>query len=451
MPPVTKKPAAYSLKRQQLKSVQADYLREKDSQLEREKELIVRISRIFNSEARLKDCLNLVLKELCLYTGRQVAEVWLSSIDHKELRLTSHHISKGMLQSQPEKMEYPSAKGLIGKAWKEKQRVEGDGMQTDKDFGRQTFTRINSLISGTAIPVLLKNEVIAVLAFYVNPEAHHQFPIILGENVIAQLASDIKRKKLEEELFQFFSLSPDLLGMAGLDGFFKKVNPGFMQVLGYTEEEFLSKPLIEFVHPFDREIVTKEMKRLSEGNSVHSFEVRFITKEKGTKWITWSGSFLPDEDLLFGVGKDITEKKELEISMKESEERFRVIFEQAAVGVAMLNSTTGQLLRVNKKYCDIFGYTHEELNQLTFMEITYPDDLEADLENMRRLCHGEIREFSMEKRHFRKDGSIIWVNLSVSPMWRVGESPTTHIAIVQDITDRKVAEEKIRVTHLKAI
>jgi PAS domain S-box-containing protein len=198
------------------------------------------------------------------------------------------------------------------------------------------------------------------------------------------------------------------------------------------------------VHPDDRTLVTEEFKRLSKGQAIHSFEARFVTKTKAIKWITWSGSFMPDEDLLFFVGKDITEKKQLEISISESEERFRVIFEQAAVGVAMLNSNTGQLLRVNKKYCDIFGYTYEELNQMTFMEITHPDDLEADLENMKRLVKGEIREFAMEKRHFRKGGSIIWVNLSVSPMWREGEPPTHHIAIVQDITARKTAEDKIR-------
>lgn len=446
MASVIKKATPPSLKKQKLKlkSVQADYLREKDDHVEREKELIVRINQIFNDEARIKDCLHKVLQELCLFTGRQVAEVWLSSIDHNELRLIGQRTSKGIQESPNEKMEFQSAKGLIGKAWKEQSRISMDNLQTNKDFARPNFARANTLLSGTAIPVLLNNQVIAVFGFFINPEAAHQFPLGLSENVMAQLASDIKRKKLEEELYQFFTLSPDLLGMAGVDGYFKKVNPSFSHVLGFTDQELLEKPLVEFVYPEDWSVVKDGMKRLAEGHTIHAFEVRFITKDKKIKWITWSGSFLADEELLFVVGKDITKKRELEISIKESEERFRVIFEQAAVGVAMLNSNTGQLLRVNKKYCEIFGYSHEELNKMTFMEITHPDDLEADLSNMRRLLKGEIHEFAMEKRHFRKDGSIIWVNLSVSPMWKAGESPTNHIAIVQDITARKVAEEKIK-------
>ncbi len=131
-------------------------------------------------------------------------------------------------------------------------------------------------------------------------------------------------------------------------------------------------------------------------------------------------------------------------TLRESEHRFRVLFEQAAVGVAQIRSDTGQFVRVNRKYCDIVGYSREEMERLDFQTITHPDDLALDLANMELLKAGRIREFSMEKRYFRKDGSLVWVNLTISPMWVPGEPPNFHIAVVEDITARKQAGRELR-------
>jgi len=131
-------------------------------------------------------------------------------------------------------------------------------------------------------------------------------------------------------------------------------------------------------------------------------------------------------------------------ALRESEARFRVLFEQAAVGVAEIQSDSGKFLRINQKYCDIVGYSQDEMRQLDAQTITHPDDLQADLDHMAALKAGSIREYSMEKRYCRKDGSLVWVNLTVSPTWQPGERPLTHIAVVEDITARKKVEAEIQ-------
>ncbi len=138
----------------------------------------------------------------------------------------------------------------------------------------------------------------------------------------------------------------------------------------------------------------------------------------------------------------MTEQNDQARALGESQAQFRVLFEQAAVGVALLDTMTGRFQRVNRKYQQIVGYSGEELAALDFMAITHPDDLAHDLAHMDRLKRGDIREFSLEKRLLRKDGAAVWVALNVSPTWSPGEAPTTHVAVVVDITERKRAEEK---------
>jgi PAS domain S-box-containing protein len=125
-------------------------------------------------------------------------------------------------------------------------------------------------------------------------------------------------------------------------------------------------------------------------------------------------------------------------------ERFRAIFDQAAVGIAEIETQTGRFTRVNRKYCDLVGIEAKDLTATTFMAITHPDDLQADLDNMEKLKTGESHEFSMEKRYIRPDGDIVWVNLTVLPLWGDGEPTRYHVAVVEDVTGRKRAEAELR-------
>jgi PAS domain S-box-containing protein len=145
----------------------------------------------------------------------------------------------------------------------------------------------------------------------------------------------------------------------------------------------------------------------------------------------------------WGTQRNITERKQAEEELRESEERFRRTFEQAAVGIAHV-ATDGHWLRVNRRLCDIVGYEKEELLGLTFQDLTHPDDLETDLEGARRLLAGEIETYSREKRYFRKDGSIVWIYLTVSLVRSPLGEPRYFISVTEDITERKRIEEAQR-------
>jgi PAS domain S-box-containing protein len=121
------------------------------------------------------------------------------------------------------------------------------------------------------------------------------------------------------------------------------------------------------------------------------------------------------------------------------ETRFEATFEQAAVGLALV-ALDGSWLRVNRTLCEIVGYDHDALLARTFQDITHPDDLESDLGYMRQLLAGDITAYVMEKRYIRKDGSPIWVKLTVALVRKRDGAPDYFISVIEDIQDRKGAE-----------
>ena len=141
------------------------------------------------------------------------------------------------------------------------------------------------------------------------------------------------------------------------------------------------------------------------------------------------------------VARDITERRRAEQAVRESEARFRATFEQAAVGIAHV-APDGRFLRLNQKLCEIVGYTREELTARTFQDITHKDDLEADLAYVRQMLAGTIPTYSMEKRYLHKSGGVVWINLTVSLIRKGDGRPDWFVAVIEDISARKNAEEQ---------
>ncbi|MFD0668205.1 PAS domain S-box protein [Ramlibacter sp. MAHUQ-53] len=139
---------------------------------------------------------------------------------------------------------------------------------------------------------------------------------------------------------------------------------------------------------------------------------------------------------------DISARKLAENELALREQRFSAAFEQAAVGMAQVG-LDGRWLRVNRKLCDILGYTRSQLLGLTFQDITHPDDLDADLALVRRVLDGEISTYTMEKRYRHQDGHTLWVELTVSLARKADDQPDYFISVVVDIDARKRAEERV--------
>jgi len=278
----------------------------------------------FNRKGDLKNSLDLLLTEWCSYFNQRAAEVWVTDTDSKNIRLLLMHEEGEPLKLTDLKVTLMHDEGLPGKTWKRGVPVFIKDVQKHSTYLRKKFAGVNRLKSATAIPIMYEKNTLAVFIFYNNSNQEAK-PVILDESIISQLASDIQRKTSEDNLVKFFTYAPELLCIAGPDGYFKKVNPAFARLLGYDEDELLSQPFTNFVHPDDQQNTKARLKDISSGQVIFSFENRYRTKSNEWKWISWSTSeFLNDAGLVFAYGKDITEEKRLRDLLYSTGELARV-------------------------------------------------------------------------------------------------------------------------------
>lgn len=194
-----------------------------------------------------------------------------------------------------------------------------------------------------------------------------------------------------------------------------------------------------------RNRILSAFEKLTSEGKAYDHELLLVTAKGNEVWVRAIGNAeMKDGKCIkaYGTFQDINLRKRAEEQLKESEHRFREAFENSAIGMALV-APDGKWLKVNKQICEITGYTEQELLSKTFQDITHPEDLNLDLDNVQSLLEGKIENYQMEKRYFHKYGHTVWVLLSVSLIRSEDGTPVHFISQIEDITQRKTAEEQL--------
>jgi PAS domain S-box-containing protein len=230
-----------------------------------------------------------------------------------------------------------------------------------------------------------------------------------------------------------------------VDRIFQDVNESMTRMTGYAREELIGQPA-RLLYPSEEDfdyVGTEKYRQIME-QGVGTVETRWRCKDGSIINVALSSSPIVAGDFSQGItftAQDITQARQREERLRMSEAHFRQLFENSPIGIALV-STDYRLSQVNRAFCDMLGYTAEELRQRTFVDITHPEDVAKDLEQAQRLFSGEIPRYQMMKRYLHKDGGIIWIQLTGTIIRDARGAPLYGVGLVEDITQKVEAEQQ---------
>jgi PAS domain S-box-containing protein len=257
----------------------------------------------------------------------------------------------------------------------------------------------------------------------------------------------------ESEFRALFENNPDAVVLVSIDGRILNTNQAGARMVLMRKEEIIGGTISDMgvFSEDDIALFKRTMIAMANGEIVSPVLSQIRRKDGTAKWVEIRASMVLKAGQCAAfqiIGRDVTKYKMAEEALRKSESKFRAIFNAAAIGITTVNSD-GRPLEFNDELANYLGYSREELDHLSFSEITFPDDLQKDLAQYKKLIAGEINHYEMEKRYVRKDGKIVWALLSVSLVESYEVAPPLVLSIVTDITKRKMAEEALQESEQK--
>lgn len=257
-----------------------------------------------------------ILRAVCTTFGWQTGALWTIEPDLDLLQCVSvWHISP---PSSPEfeaatrNRTFARGDGLPGRVWASGQPAWIPDISADNNIPRAQAAARGGLRACLGFPIAVGGSVVGVMEFFSREirQPDQKLLEMLGA-LGSQIGQFVERKRAEETFGRFFTLSIDMLCIAGFDGYFKRLNPAWERVLGYTVEELTARPFLDFVHPDDRPATLMESAKIAKGGRAISFENRYRAKDGSYRWLLWNATPHEEQELIYATARDITERKKL--------------------------------------------------------------------------------------------------------------------------------------------
>jgi len=267
------------------------------------------------------------------------------------------------------------------------------------------------------------------------------------DEFVRTLAEESLRQS-EERFRAIFEQAAVGIAETDLSGNYIRVNQRFCELVGYSQAELLTLSFRELTHPDDLVLDEDCEEKLFSKQAASVFmEKRFVAKDGQVRWANVSVSLVKNLDgspaCTVAIVEDIDSRQQAEEALRQSEQRFRSVFDQIEIGMNFAH-LSGTYFQVNPALCNLVGYSEAELLGMSYQDLTHPEDQEKEMLLAAQIQAGDLQTYSLEKRYVRKDGQIRWVNVHVSSVRDSQENILFATAMVEDIGDRKLTEESLR-------
>jgi PAS domain S-box-containing protein len=288
-------------------------------------------------------------------------------------------------------------------------------------------------------------------ARFIHKDGHTVWARVLGAPVddergepaftLVQAVDLTEQRRLEETTGRLYELTRDLFCTVGFDGYIKSGNPAWERALGFSLSELMARPFLDFVAEEDRPRTLREFERLrAAGDLTLNFENRYLHKDGTLRWLLWTAYVSPEEELIYGVAKDVTDRKRSEERLRESERKYRDLVETSSDLIWSVDKG-GQFTFVNRAARRIYGYEPEEMLGRRIADFENDEQRLRDEEAFRGVIAGTPL-FSYETRHIRKDGRPVDLSVNAIVLHDDDGNVLGATGTATDITDRKRFEAR---------
>jgi diguanylate cyclase (GGDEF)-like protein/PAS domain S-box-containing protein len=406
-----------------------------------------------------------VLRAVCETEGWDVGHFWRLDPAAGVMRRFAYWTTPGFDAAQrfteaSREAEFAKGAGLIGAAWQAGTPTWIPDVTSNARARRKALAEETGLRAALLCPVSLERSVVGVMSFdcrRIRPpddallQALGAVTTLLGQ-FLQRASAEQRLRERERLLAAIVDHEPECVKVIDSGGLLLEMNPAGLRMIEARSIDEVRGQCIFPLVAAEHQAAFRELTRRVAAGEDGSLQFELVGIRGTRRWLETRAVPLPEDAagrrLILGITRDVTERKAAEAALRESEARFRRTFELAGVGVAHIDLNR-RFLRVNRRFCEILGYPEAELIGHTGREISHPDDLDAMNSQRPRLYAGEIDAVRGEKRYLRKDGSLVWVAYTLAIERDAAGNPQHEIAVYDDISVRKAAEDALRDSEMR--